>query len=131
MPGLRNICISTPSRRWVGDTNFMTVVSSETRVLPEMLAESWRRLREALVSDEKKTGPPRSSGVAVPSSLEVVDSRRTKLDSSFDCNGRPDSLWICCASDLRDVDAGQLEKNNHYERNVISPCIGAARLPFP
>ena len=33
--------------RWSGDTNFMTVVA-ETRVLPEMLEESWRRLRAAL-----------------------------------------------------------------------------------
>lgn len=33
--------------RWSGDTNFMTVVS-ETRVLPEMLEESWVKLREAL-----------------------------------------------------------------------------------
>ena len=33
--------------RWNGDTNFMTVVA-ETRILPEMLAESWIRLREAL-----------------------------------------------------------------------------------
>ena len=33
--------------RWSGDTNFMTVVA-ETRILPEMLAESWSRLREAL-----------------------------------------------------------------------------------
>jgi ATP adenylyltransferase len=38
--------------RWSGDTNYMTVVG-ETRVLPEMLAESWRRLRAALASDEK------------------------------------------------------------------------------
>ena len=33
--------------RWNGDTNFMTVVS-ETRVLPEMLEQSWVRLRAAL-----------------------------------------------------------------------------------
>ena len=33
--------------RWTGDTNFMTVVA-ETRILPEMLEESWERLREAL-----------------------------------------------------------------------------------
>lgn len=33
--------------RWVGDTNFMTVVS-ETRVLPEELTETWIRLRTAL-----------------------------------------------------------------------------------
>lgn len=53
--------------RWVGDTNFMTVVS-ETRVLPELLAESWRRLREALATDEKDK-PAEVSGVAM-SSLE-------------------------------------------------------------
>lgn len=51
--------------RWVGDTNFMTVVS-ETRVLPEVLAESWRRLREALSADEKDK-PAEVDGVAVPS----------------------------------------------------------------
>ena len=32
--------------RWSGDTNFMTSVA-ETRVLPEALGESWRRLRAA------------------------------------------------------------------------------------
>jgi ATP adenylyltransferase len=32
--------------RWFGDTNFMTVVS-ETRVLPEALTTTWRRLRDA------------------------------------------------------------------------------------
>ena len=32
--------------RWFGDTNFMTV-TAETRVLPEMLEQSWQRLRAA------------------------------------------------------------------------------------
>jgi len=32
--------------RWDGDTNFMTTVA-ETRVLPEPLAETWRKLRHA------------------------------------------------------------------------------------
>lgn len=37
--------------RWVADSNFMTVVG-ETRVLPEELAVTWRRLREALNTQE-------------------------------------------------------------------------------
>jgi ATP adenylyltransferase len=35
--------------RWPGDTNFMTTVA-ETRVLPEDLAVTWRKLRDAFAS---------------------------------------------------------------------------------
>jgi ATP adenylyltransferase len=33
--------------RWVGDTNFMTV-TGESRVLPEALEETWRKVRAAM-----------------------------------------------------------------------------------
>lgn len=41
--------------RWTGDNNFMGVVG-ETRVLPEMLRQSWLRIREALREDRLEAG---------------------------------------------------------------------------
>jgi ATP adenylyltransferase len=40
--------------RWSGDTNFMSVLA-ETRILPEVLAESWQRLRAALANDASES----------------------------------------------------------------------------
>ncbi len=39
--------------RWVGDANFMTTIS-ETKVLPELLEESYKRISEAINSLMKK-----------------------------------------------------------------------------
>jgi ATP adenylyltransferase len=43
--------------RWTGDANFMTT-TSETRVLPEDLPTTWRRLSEAFRASASETGRP-------------------------------------------------------------------------
>ena len=42
--------------RWDGDNNYMSVLA-ETRILPEMLEQSWRKLRAALAADECEAAP--------------------------------------------------------------------------
>jgi ATP adenylyltransferase len=38
--------------RWSGDTNFMTAVA-ETRILPEDLPTTWKRMRAAFAEDRR------------------------------------------------------------------------------
>ena len=49
--------------RWVADSNFITVVG-ETRVLPEELSETWRRLRGELVPGSRGLAAKRRPDVS-------------------------------------------------------------------
>ncbi len=52
--------------RWLADSNYMSVLA-ETRILPEMLNESWRKLRTALAADTLEPDPA-NPGPARPAS---------------------------------------------------------------
>jgi ATP adenylyltransferase len=47
--------------RWTGDTNFMTTVA-ETRLLPEDLATTWKKMREAFGAPKSPMSPPAGAG---------------------------------------------------------------------
>lgn len=55
--------------RWVGDTNFMTTIA-ETRVLPEDLDITWRRMRTAFEEAENSAGsaPAKAASAMDPGS---------------------------------------------------------------
>jgi ATP adenylyltransferase len=50
--------------RWAGDTNFMTTVA-ETRVLPEDLSTTWKRMRDTFARLNGKTADTPARGSAV------------------------------------------------------------------
>jgi ATP adenylyltransferase len=51
--------------RWSGDTNYMSVLA-ETRVLPETLGDSWRRIRAALAVDSEELAAGAAEPVVEP-----------------------------------------------------------------
>jgi ATP adenylyltransferase len=49
--------------RWDGDNNYMSVLA-ETRILPEMLEQSWHKLRGALAADAREATLENTLGVS-------------------------------------------------------------------